>query len=298
MEENTTVTQEQGMEETAPDQVQETDGFLEGWDEDALTSDREEPADQPEPAEEEQAVAQQSAQPEQESVEQAADQPEAVQPALPSSWEITYMGQKETVTAEQITPELLQKARDYDRVRSAYDETRPMMDLFSAFANKAGMNTKDYIAHLRAQAKQSEGMNEAEARRAVELEDREAAIAVKEEAEAQRRQAAEQANAAQKSAEARREADIAEFKRTFPDAAKDPKAIPPQVWDEVRNGSSLVAAYGRYALDQERAARLAAEGKATVEAKNQNNAARSTGSMQSAGGEIKSRDPFLEGWDS
>ena len=298
MEENATAIQDQSIKETAPDQAQETDGFLEGWEEDALPLDQEEPADQPEPAEADQAAEQQTAQTEHASAEQPVNQPEAVQPASPVSWEITYMGQKETVTAEQITPELLQKARDYDRVRGAYDETRPMMDLFSTFANKAGMNTKDYIAHLRAQAKQSEGLSEAEARRSVELEDREAAIAAREDAEAQRRNAAEQIDAAQKSAEARREADIAEFKQTFPDAAKDPKTIPPQVWAEVRNGSTLVAAYGKYALAQERAARLAAEGKAAVATKNQDNAARSTGSMKSAGGEIQSRDPFLEGWDS
>jgi len=46
MEENTTAIQDQSMEETAPDQAQETDGFLEGWEEDALPLDQEEPADQ------------------------------------------------------------------------------------------------------------------------------------------------------------------------------------------------------------------------------------------------------------
>ena len=61
-----------------------------------------------------------------------------------------------------------------------------MMDLFNQFANKAGMNTTDYIAHIRQEAKRAEGLNAEEAKRAVELEDREATVAAKEAAEAER----------------------------------------------------------------------------------------------------------------
>ena len=58
---------------------------------------------------------------------------------------------------------------------------------------------------------------------------------------------------------------------------------------------SLVAAYAKYAVAK---ARNDAAAQVAVAAKNDNNAARATGSMKSAGNDTKSRDPFLEGWDS
>ena len=94
----------------------------------------------------------------------------------------------------------------------------------------------------------------------------------------------------------RRQADIQEFQQTFPEAAKDPNSIPPQVWADVRNGSSLVAAYARYAVQQARQDAAAAKRETTSVLQNQRNAERSTGSMQSAGDGLKSKDPFLEGW--
>jgi hypothetical protein len=107
-----------------------------------------------------------------------------------------------------------------------------------------------------------------------------------------------QANQAQAQRDARRSADIAEFSKTFPDAAKDPQSIPQEVWADVRSGMTLVSAYSKYTVAQANAAREAAEQKAAAAAQNQTNTARSTGSMASAGTNTKSRDPFLEGWDS
>ena len=160
------------------------------------------------------------------------------------------------------------------------------------------MSIPDYVSFIRTQAKQASGMSEAEARRTVELEDREAAVSAKEAEEAQRQNGANQAAQARAAADARRNADIAEFQRLFPDAAKDPKAIPQEVWANVRSGMSLVSAYSKYAVDQANAARQAAEQKAAASAQNRRNADRATGSMQSAGENTGSKDPFLEGWDS
>ena len=171
------------------------------------------------------------------------------------------------------------------------------MELFGAFAKQAGMSVQDYVAHIRLQAKQSQGMSTEEAKRSIDLEDREAAVSAKEAAEAQRQQEAAQARQAQNSADARRQADIAEFQKTFPDAAKDPKSIPAEVWADVRNGSSLVSAYAKYAVAQANAKAQAAEQKAETTSQNQRNAGRSTGSMKSAGENIESKDPFLSGWD-
>ena len=193
---------------------------------------------------------------------------------------------------------LAQRGMDYDRIRAKYDESKPAMELIGRLAKQAGTSISEYLSMSRVREKQSSGMNEAEARRAVELEDREAAVSAREAEEAQRQRAAEQASQSRTDAEARRQADIAEFQRAFPDAAKDPKSIPPQVWADVRSGMSLVSAYSRYAVSQARAAQQEAEQKAAAAAQNRKNEARSAGSMQSAGDTGRGKDPFMDGFDS
>ena len=187
---------------------------------------------------------------------------------------------------------------DYDRIRGKYDESKPVMELFGSFAKQAGMSISDYLSAIRTQAKQASGMSEAEAKRAVDLEDREAAVSAREAEEAKRQSGANQAAQAKAAADARRSADIAEFQKLFPDAAKDPKAIPQEVWANVQSGMTLVSAYSKYAVEQANAARQAAEQKASAASQNQANASRATGSMVSAGENTGSKDPFLAGWDS
>ena len=226
--------------------------------------------------------------------QQAETQPKADAPKM---WTLRHMDEVRQVGEADMVV-LAQKGLDYDRIRGKYDESKPVMELFGSFARQAGMSIPDYVSFIRTQAKQASGMSEAEARRTVELEDREAAVSAKEAVEAQRQNGANQAAQARAAAEARKNADIAEFQRLFPDAAKDPKAIPQEVWAAVRSGMSLVSAYSKYAVDQANAARQAAEQKAAASALNQQNASRSTGSMQSAGEPRASKDPFMEGWDS
>ena len=226
--------------------------------------------------------------------QQAETQPKADAPKM---WTLRHMDEVRQVGEADMVV-LAQKGLDYDRIRGKYDESKPVMELFGSFAKQAGMSIPDYVSFIRTQAKQASGMSEAEARRTVELEDREAAVSAKEAEEAQRQNGANQAAQARAAADARRNADIAEFQRLFPDAAKDPKAIPQEVWTAVRSGMSLVSAYSKYAVDQANAARQAAEQKAAAYAQNQQNASRSTGSMQSAGEPRGSKDPFMEGWDS
>lgn len=226
--------------------------------------------------------------------QQAEAQPKADAPKM---WTLRHMDEVRQVGEADMVV-LAQKGLDYDRIRGKYDESKPVMELFGSFAKQAGMSIPDYVSFIRTQAKQASGMSEAEARRTVELEDREAAVSAKEAVEAQRQNGANQAAQARVAAEARRNADIAEFQRLFPDAAKDPKSIPQEVWAAVRSGMSLVSAYSKYAVDQANAARQAAEQKAAASAQNQQNASRSTGSMQSAGEPRASKDPFMEGWDS
>lgn len=77
-------------------------------------------------------------------------------------------------------------------------------------------------------------------------------------------------------------ADLRVFTETFPDAARNPGSIPREVWAMARRTGSLTAAYG--AWEQ-------------VLRHNAGNAARSAGSMRSAGFGSGHGDPFLEGWN-
>ena len=59
------------------------------------------------------------------------------QPA-PQTWDVNVLGEKRTVGVEDITPEVLQKGFDYDRIRKKYDEAKPVMEFFTEAAKNAG----------------------------------------------------------------------------------------------------------------------------------------------------------------
>lgn len=223
-----------------------------------------------------------------ETTEQKADAPE-------KTWTLRHMDEIKNVgEAEMVT--LAQKGMDYDRIRAKYDESKPAMEILSIFAKQKGVSVADYVSFLRTEAKKADGLSEAEARRSIELEDREAAVTAREAEQAAERQAAEQANAAANAAAQRRKADIDEFAREYPDVARNPDAIPKEVWDAVAAGSSLTVAYAKYTAKQAREEAERTRIAAQAAQQNVKNAARSTGSMQSAGQNAGGRDPFLEGW--
>lgn len=223
-----------------------------------------------------------------ETTEQKADAPE-------KTWTLRHMDETKNVgEAEMVT--LAQKGMDYDRIRAKYDESKPAMEILSIFAKQKGVSVADYVSFLRTEAKKADGLSEAEARRSIELEDREAAVTAREAEQAAERQAAEQANAAANAAAQRRKADIDEFAREYPDVARNPDAIPKEVWDAVAAGSSLTVAYAKYTAKQAREEAERTRSAAQAAQQNVKNAARSTGSMQSAGQNAGGRDPFLEGW--
>ena len=223
-----------------------------------------------------------------ETTEQKADAPE-------KTWTLRHMDEIKNVgEAEMVT--LAQKGMDYDRIRAKYDESKPAMEILSIFAKQKGVSVADYVSFLRTEAKKADGLSEAEARRSIELEDREAAVTAREAEQAAERQAAEQANAAANAAAQRRKADIDEFAREYPDVARNPDAIPKEVWAAVAAGSSLTVAYAKYTAKQAREEAERTRRAAQAAQQNIKNAARSTGSMQSAGQNAGGRDPFLEGW--
>ena len=90
------------------------------------------------------------------------------------------------------------------------------------------------------------------------------------------------------------QSDMEEFRQLFPQvflqAARDPKVIPPEVWDMVQQGKTLTDAYCRYVAMQ-----TTQNGSLDPNQNNQS-ARRSTGSMRSAGNNATLTDPFLRGF--
>ena len=289
---------ETNMEQMADQQ----DAFLEGWepaDQQETETAEVETAETEEVAEEvveEQAEETTEAEAETtETAETTEEQTEetAAESATEESWIVNYMGKQETLTKADITPELLQKGRDYDRIRAKYDEAKPVMEIFTAFAAKANMSVMDYAKHLRAEAKKAEGLSEAEAARAIDIEDREAALAVEEAAKKDEQQAKE-------TEAAKVRADLELFGKLYPDvyeqAKGNPSVIPKSVWDEVHKGESLAVAYKKYADAQIAAEKQQMTARVAAAEQSAKNTGRSTGSMKSAGNDTKNTDAFLEGW--
>ncbi|MBU5626545.1 hypothetical protein KQI82_06380 [Oscillibacter sp. MSJ-2] len=199
------------------------------------------------------------------------------------AFKVKYMDEEKTVSAEE-APALIQKGMDYDRIRVKYDEAKPVIEFMSRYAREAGVSLSEYVDHLRIEEKKAAGMPEEDARRAVELDNREERLRQEEASSAK---AAEQTAASIAAAEKQR-ADIEAFAREYPDV--NPTEIPREVWDKVRSGESLLGAYTRYENETLKVA-LAAASKA------RENAVRSTGSLKSAGSDNTNRDPFDEGWE-
>ena len=289
---------ETNMEQMADQQ----DAFLEGWEPadqqetetaEVETAETEEVAEevvegQAEETTEAEAETTETEEPTEEQTEETA-----AESATEESWIVNYMGKQETLTKADITPELLQKGRDYDRIRAKYDEAKPVMEIFTAFAAKANMSVMDYTKHLRAEAKRAEGLSEAEAARAIDIEDREAALAAKEAAEKNEQQAKE-------TEAAKVRADLELFGKLYPDvyeqAKGNPSVIPKSVWDEVHKGESLAVAYKKYADAQIAAEKQQMTARVAAAEQSAKNTGRSTGSMKSAGNDTKNTDAFLEGW--
>lgn len=209
------------------------------------------------------------------------------------TWTLNYLGQAVTASeADMVT--LAQKGLDYDRIRSEYDEARPVMDLFRDYAKRSGITVPEYLGRIREQAKQAEGMSQEEARRAVELEDREAVVAAQEAVRRQQEEAQRRELARRQAVDARMQADLREFREVFPEAAQDPASIPREVWEAVRNGRTLVGAYAAYS---QRTRQEAAAREEALRAQQARNEAASAGSMRSQDGGKGPRDPFAEGFD-
>lgn len=232
-----------------------------------------------------------------------ADQPETEQPAAdqppatetdtdpgsgsegtadqPELFDIVYRGQREQLTREQMVT-MAQKGRDYDTVRAERDALRVeqaanagAMELVKGYAQRMGMDVPQYLDWCRKQDLMRTGMDEQQADQTMQMEKRQADLDAREARigaeEAQRNSLLQKTREAQ----AKRRADMESFLRTYPDVKAE--TIPPEVWQKVTAGESLVSAYTMHEN-----ARLRAE--LAAERQNKEARSRSPGSLSANSG--------------
>ena len=250
--------------------------YNDDWDDITLTDDDlEEGA---EPAEEEEATeAEDTAdQPEAEAEETAAE-PE--QTETDQSFELKHLDEVRTVNRDEVI-QLAQKGMDYDRVRGKYDEAKPQIEWYSKnatsvkwmedIAQKQGMTFEELVDQTRAQIMADETNQSLAVCRGIVANERKAAELEKEKARMD-------------TPEARKQRDIQDFIREYPEQAKNPEALPKEVWAAVNKGETLVNAYRAYELKEVKAQLEQQKIEAARKAQEEKNRARSTGSLSTSG---------------
>lgn len=92
-----------------------------------------------------------------------------------------------------------------------------------------------------------------------------------------------------------REREIGQFAAEYPGVM--PEDIPKDVWDRVRAGESLAAAYARHEAAHLRRENLRLETELAGRRQAETNRQRAAGSQMGAGAGTSARDPFDDGWE-
>ena len=249
--------------------------YNDDWDDITLTDDDLE--DGAEPAEEEAPEAEDTAdQPEAEAEETAAE-PE--QKETDQSFELKHLDEVRTVNRDEVI-QLAQKGMDYDRVRGKYDEAKPQIEWYAknatsvkwmeAIAQKQGITFEELVDQTRAQIMAEETNQSLAVCRGIVANERKAAEL-------------ETEKARMDTPEARKQRDIQDFIREYPEQAKAPEALPKEVWAAVNKGETLVNAYRAYELKEVKAQLEQQKIEAARKAQEEKNRARSTGSLSTSG---------------
>lgn len=175
--------------------------------------------------------------------EERADQPEL--------FTLKNRDEKRQVSRDELIA-MAQKGWDYDHIREERDQLRqyrseadPAYELVKSYAQRNGMTVSDYLDYCRKQELMSRGIDEPTASAQLAIE-------------------REKQNAQKK--------DMDTFLAIYPNIKAE--EIPKEVWRQVAQGRSLVAAYAMH-QNQKLTTELAAL------KKNNENAARTTGSLSS-----------------
>lgn len=207
------------------------------------------------------------------------------------------------VTMDQMK-EYAQQGLDYGRVRQQRDtlqqslndqmqwrsQNEAHLNELSEVAKAAGMDIPSLISSLRVNMLVQQGMSRETAQERIRAERAERQVA----ANQQQAQKQRDAQSRQEQARQRQEQDVQNFLRIY--SGVDPRSIPQSVWAEVRNGDTLVSAYGRYQNQQLQNQIKELNAKLDAQKQNTSNKQRSLGSVRSSGNNSV-KDDFLEGFN-
>ncbi len=186
------------------------------------------------------------------------------------SFRLKYMGQELEVSKDELIT-LAQKGKDYDRIRSRADamaealrENSEYRAFLEELASRSGQSLEEFIGKTR------QAMNLTVSGKPTMP----SSPPADNNPPGARQSPTAETDAGAMSAAARRDRDIAEFLSEY--GMVDPRAIPQEVWDAVRAGKSLLAAYQSY---ENKLLRAYIE----AERKNRENRLKTAGSRYTAG---------------
>lgn len=244
----------------------------------------------------------QTAEPEEKQEEAVEGQPVEETPEekpeeTPETFELKYNKETRKVSREEMT-ELAQKGLNHDRILAQRDELRGEIDglrkfrsdneatvtAIQAAAEAAGVDVPQFLRSLRENAFVAQGLSRDAAKERVLREEAERKL---EATQAQERRTAN-SEAEKKAAQQK---DIELFVKIYKDVPPD--SIPQEVWEAVREGESLVSAYGRYESKRINEENKSLQARVKAMEQNAKNKQASVGSIKSDGKET-AKDPFLE----
>lgn len=229
-------------------------------------------------------------QPEAEPTKEQKEEPEEL-------FDLKFNKEIRKVNRQEVT-ELAQKGLNHDRILEQRDhlqqenaellkfkqDNEAIIGLLDAAAQKSGTDRNTFLQSVRENAYVSQGLSRDAAHERVLREDAEQRLSRTEKADAEKQQA-------QQGQELARQQDIERFLKLYKDV--DPNTIPKEVWDDVRNGETLVSAYGRYENRQLAESNRKLQESINALKQNEKNKQKSIGSAKTEGKET-ARDPFLE----
>lgn len=223
--------------------------------------------------------------------EQTADQ----------TFELKHLDETKTVNRDEVIS-LAQKGMDYDRIRAKLDSTKEATDFYEQnaesvhfleeLAKEQGMTLGELVDNTRATLMSQKTGQNIEVCKGIVANERKSAELEKQSARLKSKSAESETKAAE---EAKKEADIRDFIREYPEQAKDPNALPKEVWDAVHNGETLVNAYRAFENRQLKEQLAKEKAEAERKALDAKNKARSTGS-QASRGQRQEMDDFDRAW--
>ena len=229
-------------------------------------------------------------QPEAEPTKEQKEEPEEL-------FDLKFNKEIRKVNRQEVT-ELAQKGLNHDRILEQRDhlqqenaellkfkqDNEAIIGLLDAAAQKSGTDRNTFLQSVRENAYVSQGLSRDAAHERVLREDAEQRLSRTEKADAEKQQA-------QQGQELARQQDIERFLKLYKDV--DPNTIPKEVWDDVRNGETLVSAYGRYENRQLAESNRKLQESLNALKQNEKNKQKSIGSAKTEGKET-AKDPFLE----